>query len=679
MRKTGLYFILFFFLLNNILLTAQTPDLAVTCYVKDKQVLLRWATGKPGLFKLGAQYGYKIERVLLSDLKGPDDTSFSGKAVLINQIPLQPWKQTDERWNGLLRKNKNATLLLKALYDPIENKNKEMLFPLALKSCDLYADIARAAGLFAKDTNFIENETYVYRVSLWNAPKTTTYSPAYITIHTKEKTILPKLTPIKAKFLNKRAILTIATAHTENYFSGFLIERSEDSVNFSLVNKAPLIHSTTKFDAGKTTSVYTDSLPENNKVFYYRVRGLSYFGELSEPSNIVYGKGKADFVEYPKIDSVIIVKNRSVCLKFSMPRKFDTNELKGYLILRSEKRNTGYEYITPTLLTKETTGFTDEKPLTGNYYKICAININNDSSFSLTAYAKLIDDIPPEIPIGLTGKMDTSGVATLTWNVNMEKDLKGYRVFRCNSEKEQPVEITTNILTTPYFTDKVNLQTLTREIYYTIRAVDKVYNNSGYSHFCKLIRPDKIAPVSPVFKQVIYTDSSIQLNWLLSTSTDVATYKLLTSTQPEGGWSLIKEWAAKDSIKNFTDPSVVPGIRYRYKLEAYDDSKNLSAVVSQFISFQPAFAPKIKTWTANVNTSKRNITVNWIKHPNAYNYTIYKAKANEELRAFKTIPGNAGSYTDTELYPNNTYRYTIKATFTSGIETKMSDVIIVNF
>ncbi|MGZ3942810.1 MAG: hypothetical protein ACXVO9_05320, partial [Bacteroidia bacterium] len=428
-----------------------------------------------------------------------------------------------------------------------------------------------------------------------------------------------------------------------------------------------------------TESTYTDSLPENNKKFFYRIRGISYFGDLSVPTNVVSGKGKKDFTEYPFIDSTTIIKNKIVRIKFSMPEKYDVKELKTYVILRSDKKKGVFVALT-SLKPSQPGYFTDENPMQDSYYKICAININDDSTFSFVSHAKLIDETPPAIPSGIAGNVDTNGVVTLSWVANKETDLLGYRVFRCNSEKEQPVELTKEILKEPKFTDKITLQTLTKEVYYTVRSVDKVHNNSLHSNYCKLVRPDKIAPVSPLFKEAVYSDSAIHLKWLLSTSNDVVSYKLLKSDDAKGEWKILKEWQTKDSLKKYTDTNVFIGKSYQYKLEVYDEAKNSSSEISQTIKFLPAFAPKIKTLNAETNLKNRTISLDWKNNlPDVYSYTIYKAKGSEDLRVFKSLTGSITKLIDSELYPGNKYRYTIKATLNSGIETKMSDVLVVEF
>ncbi|MGZ3863895.1 MAG: fibronectin type III domain-containing protein [Bacteroidia bacterium] len=672
-------------LVSNILLilcftffgqTEKAPDFAGLHLIKDNTVKLRWAPARTDLLKAGVQYGYKIERIPFDDFKNGTDNSMKG--VVLTQAAIKPVAKEDAQWKELISKNKNSVLMFNALYKANSGTNKELAYALALKSCDLYIDIAKASGLYFEDGSFSPNEVYVYKISLWNAPATFKYTPLLITVNTGEKRELMKLKQISAKFYDRKSIISFTTANTDEDYSGFWIERSDDSTNFSTVNKAPIIHSFTSFDSGKTESSYTDSLPENNKKFYYRVRGISYFGDLSMPSNIVSGKGKKDFTEYPFIDSTTIIKNKTVRLKFSMPEKYDIKELKAFVIMRSDKKKGNYNIFAS--LSPKQGYFTDEQPMQDNYYKICAININNDSTFSFTTHAKLIDDVPPAIPTGITGKIDTSGNVTLAWDANKENDLLGYRVFRCNSKKEQPVEVTKEILKEPKFSDKITLQTLTKEVYYTVRSVDKVHNNSIHSDFCKLTRPDKIAPVAPVFKEAVYNDSAINLKWLLSTSSDVWNYKLSRSSSANSAWKTIKEWHTNDSLKNYVDTSVRIGDSYRYKLEVYDEAGNVTGENSPIVKFLPAFAPKIKTLKATVDLKKRTISLDWKNNlADVYSYTIYKTKGEGDLRVLKTVNGNIINFTDTELYPGNKYHYTIKATLNSGIESKMSDILIVEF
>lgn len=659
----------------------KSADLAIISFVKKGKIFLRWAPANSTLWRAGNTYGYKIERILFDQYMegGPDSVKFKN-AKLINSAPLTPWKQNDDRWKPLQQKNKIAGFLFKSLYSPdlkATPQKKEMTYGLLMKSCDLYKDLALAQGLFISDSAFNENEIYVYRVSIANPPKSLRYTPAFVAVDPKEITALQKPGTLKAKFGDRRVVLSFPTKDVKDH-AGYWIERSEDSINFKAVNRSPFIRSTTKYDDNKVESLYSDSLPVNNKRYYYRVSGISFFGEPGPASNVVSGIGRPALKEYPFIDSVLIIKNSAVLLKFHMAENFDKNLLQGFTVYRSEKKNGPFTLIS-TFLSPKSVTYTDDRPLESNYYRICATNIYGDSSISMTAYAKLIDETPPAIPAEATGTIDSNGVVKINWDGNTEKDLMGYRVYRSNSLKEQPVELTKKILTETTFTDKISLNTLTREVYYSIRAVDKVYNNSAYSNPCKLLRPDKIKPVAVVFSKIEPTDSSIVLKWHNSSSNDVKKYSIYKK-ENRSGWQLIKELPVEENAKQYIDTAVTSGAIYQYKIEVCDESGNKSLTETQQILFKPAFFQKIKTLKAAVDLEKRSIELQWqYNNDNVFSYVLYKAKANEPFRSFKTLGSQSVNFIDKELYPSNQYRYAIKAILRSGAETKLSDVIVVEF
>src|ERR1700751_3776804 len=112
MRKISLNILfLFFASVTSLAQTEKVPDIAAVSFVKTNKILLRWATGKQDLWKAGNQYGYKIERILFDDFKSVNDPLTNSKAVIVNHTPLKPWPQNDERWNSLIKNNKNAGLL----------------------------------------------------------------------------------------------------------------------------------------------------------------------------------------------------------------------------------------------------------------------------------------------------------------------------------------------------------------------------------------------------------------------------------------------------------------------------------------------------------------------------------------------------------------------------------------
>jgi hypothetical protein len=114
-------------------------------------------------------------------------------------------------------------------------------------------------------------------------------------------------------------------------------------------------------------------------------------------------------------------------------------------------------------------------------------------------------------------------------------------------------------------------------------------------------------------------------------------------------------------------------------MEVLDESGNMSVTESQEVLFKPSFLPAINKFGAKANLAERHIELLWQPYSKVYNYVLYKAKDGGPLQAFKTLPPQSTNFVDRELYPNNKYRYAIRATLQSGAETRLSEVITVEF
>ena len=110
-----------------------------------------------------------------------------------------------------------------------------------------------------------------------------------------------------------------------------------------------------------------------------------------------------------------------------------------------------------------------------NYFKIRAIGDNNQTE-SFSILVQLYDDTPPAVPVGLTGKIDSTGIVRLEWKANTEKDLGGYHVFRGVQKGEEMMRLTPEMITQNTFEDKVALENLNSKVYYYVVSLDKRKN-----------------------------------------------------------------------------------------------------------------------------------------------------------------------------------------------------------
>ena len=107
-----------------------------------------------------------------------------------------------------------------------------------------------------------------------------------------------------------------------------------------------------------------------------------------------------------------------------------------------------------------------------------------ESSDSPAAIVTPKDTFPPAAPQGLVaailpGSASGSVAVDLSWSINVESDLAGYRVYRSDKEGTQGALLTPALLPSPAYRDN-SVQT-GQHYWYTVTAVDRAGNESAPS------------------------------------------------------------------------------------------------------------------------------------------------------------------------------------------------------
>lgn len=659
-------------------LCAQSPaDIFIRTFTTKDSVQLRWIPANIETWKAGNKYGYTIERYTTDEYLDLAGQNPEGKGTLITPSPILPLPKTDTTWNKLIRTNKQNAFVYQSIYEnnstantPNQKQQEQTRFGFTLKACDLSIETAKAHGLYFCDKTIIAGQTYIYRIRLAQIPNAQQHHPGIATADEK-LSVVKAPGNIHGDFRNKKASISFDVSSTRETYAGYIIERSEDSLHYQRINTTLLTFARSEYEQHKTELVYQDSLPQNHKTYWYRVRGYSYFGFPGPPSETIKGKGRDEWTLYPEADTLFSPDNKHVEIKWHAPA---TNDLAGFLVLRAPAATGNYAAL--TRLDKNTFQFSDEHPLPSNYYQIAALSIYGDTAFSFPYFFGLTDNEPPPVPERIFGNIDTNGVVHVYWNEVNTADLKGYRVFRCNTLKEEFIEVSDSILRDHAFTDTITLQTLTRNVYYSIRSVDMRYNNSANSAPYLLKRPDKIPPVAAVVTSMHQTDSTIVFSWINSSSDDVLCVELTGKTAAQE--RRLGSWNGNDTIHSFTDKNLISGNEYAYAITVTDSSGNKTITSFPAIRFQPRIYPALQNFSAVPDFEKRLITLSWEKPAQEVDrYVIYKCKKGEALRTWKTVDGKAVMVMDKELYPGNVYAYKVKAVMKSGAETKVVGVEVV--
>lgn len=667
---------------NSLLAQSGTAIFARAFHAGDS-VMLRWIPSDYKNWQYGNTVGYKITRFNLDDYFETTDPNASQRGTVIAD-KIIPLAKTDSTWTRLQKTTPSSAFVFSGIHtkpkpqsDPKKKVQSENIsFGFVMKICDDEPSVAKAAGLFFVDKSARKGEQYIYRIE-FVTPRSDLQKGYEAVVSADEKTsILKAVSKPTVQFRNRKMRLIFDVSSTHESYSGYIIERSEDGNSFSRINKQLVSFTRSQYETQKKELTFEDSLPQNGKMYWYRIKGYSYFGMEGPASEIVNGSGREDWNCYPVADSAWSADNKTVRINWTWPYIQNTqfkNDLKCFVLLRSAKVSGPYVLLATNAGVSEKGNFIDTSAGFSNYYQIIAISIHNDSAATFPFMVQLQDNTPPPVPENVTGKIDTNGRVTLQWNAVKDNALKGYRVFRCNSLREEFVEISDSVITSNSFIDSVTLNTLTKDVFYSVRAVDHVWNNSDFSKPAKLARPDKIAPVKPVMRSIYHSDSTITIAWYSSTSSDIEGHILYRSSQ--GKQTELLRWTSRDTNGVYIDTSAIAGMKYTYTIEVFDSAGNKSELIFPEYVFASRIRKPVSNFQATVNLEKKIVTLQWdMPQQPVDRFIIYKAKDGEALRSLKTLNGTTNSFVDVQPHPGNVYVYAIRAIMNDGGETKMVSV-----
>jgi fibronectin type 3 domain-containing protein len=460
----------------------------------------------------------------------------------------------------------------------------------------------------------------------------------------------------------------------------YKIERSDDEgKTFKPANDQIFVNTRNDENIPERT-FYVDSLPQNYKVYFYRVRGMTPFGEIGPPSEAVKGvglgssKGAIAVIELAHEYS----DGSGAYIQWRFPKDMRST-LSGFYVAKAKSAKGPFINITENMLAATADIYIDKKPDPVNYYVVKAVSKDGSMTTSFPSLLQLDDSTPPAVPAGLAGVISPNGLVTLNWTANSEPDLTGYKVFKANSLNEEFVQVTKEIIRSNQFTDSINLNTLTKNVFFKVIALDNRFNASEYSTALELQRPDIVAPASTQFSRVEPNNGSIYLEWLQGVDDDIQSYQLFRTQGQDTTFTLVATIEATDSNLSYSDKAITPGTTYRYKLVVNDQAGLQST--STFVNVTAidyGIRPAITDIRTTVNRESREIRLQWTyKGTGISGFRIFKAVKGSPLRLYKFVPTN--QFIDKSLIINNKYIYSIIAVFENGAESEMSDEVTIEY
>ncbi|MCF6352182.1 MAG: hypothetical protein L3J06_04135 [Cyclobacteriaceae bacterium] len=660
------------------------PGVAVLAQSYQDSVVLRWAPNNPVVWSHGNSVGYIVERIRVRINQKLDTISGKTPTVLTT---LKPWPLDD--WEAIATSNRLAAIAAQSLYgdsfvvsdqqgttSSIKNQLDEQQnrFSFSLMCADQSPAVAVALGLRFTDINIIKGEEYLYRVYVSDTLTNYPIDTGFVSINPAIKMELPPPDSVQVEFGDKTAMLSWETFFLERIYTTYNIERSDDGgKNYFQPSSVKYIDVEQGTSNLSSTAYYVDSIPANYHEFYYRIRGITPFGDFGPYSTPVSGQGFEEGGLYvPAISAQLT--DSTITVNWDYPEIF-WDKILGYNILRSPSLKSPFTYLTNQLIKPEISSFLDKNPQNVNYYQVEVVTLNGKTIKSYEALAQLMDDSPPSAPINIKGTINEDGIVSLTWDNNKEADLFGYRVYRANNVEDEFIQVTIDAVKEPSFKDSINIKVLNEDIYYKIMALDNHFNPSDLSSPTKLKRPDIIPPSAPAIYNVQSYQDSIKIEWYRSSSEDVVGYLLFREYNQE--FELIAEL---DSLASYyVDSKVVKGETYGYYVQAKDDAGLTSASAIIIVDvLDDGIRPKIEELKYNINLEEKKIILTW-QYTSVDRFIIYKSEDDNPLRMASSVTGSVFHFVDTQLVSGVTYNYAVKAIYKNGAESPLSNPIKVQY
>lgn len=666
------------------------PGIRAIAFAYSDSIAIRWAPTTPVTWQLANKYGYYIERVTITR----NNKVIPPEKIKLFSAPLKPWNP--ELWDKLIDTNDFAAIAAQAIYgDSFESTNNfssdvlsvisrskelEQRYSFALLAADLSRITARASAAGFVDKNVKKNEKYVYKIYTAIPANHLKVDTGFVFTGVAEKRELPKPVKLETTAGDKAVMLSWPRRYHEDIYVAYRVERSENGTDFTPITKLPVLN-TDPPDGLPADKIYKlDSLTDNNKKYFYRIIGLTPFGDAGPPSDVATAIGVKPFDGAPAIIKTNIVNNEQVVLQWSFPKEA-SGELKGFNILRSTEANEGFKPVNTGLVTGSVYQFTDLQPRATNYYKIEAIGKQDQRSLSFPYMVQLEDSIPPLPPQSLKASISDKGIVSLSWQSNKENDLFGYRVYRANYKDEEFSQITVSPQKEASFQDTVSIQTLTDKVYYKITAVDNRFNPSGFSEVLTVNRPDVLPPAPPVFTRFKSTENGIELYWSASPSEDVVKHELWRKDPAAKMDVFLKEMPPTDTVHQYVDVAARPGVLYEYVLVAYDDAglKTFNAQPLRLKRPDTNLKSAPEHVVASADRTNKLVMLTWqYAVPDVDKIMIYRARGEDPITLFKSTPA-ALTFQDRNVEMDMTYRYRVQAVFKNGSQSKLSEEIVVRY
>ena len=661
--------------------TVTGEEITVLTFNHGDSVSLRWAPATEALFQKSVESGYLVQRRKTVESQW---TTISPK--------LKPI--TKAKFESLADVNPDAAVLVEILYPSADRSAEEtaggspyepklesvpgetsfedgLLYAMALFSCDISIDVAKAAALHFVDKTVEKSATYQYRVVFPEDEKSAGADVKPATVDMSRLTVLPAPSDFEGSFDERHAQFDWSTEKHVGYYSAYNVERSTDGVHFTELRERPFVQAYTSEEMANT-GLFRDTFQEDDETtYYYRLKGYSPFGVYGPVSNVVKGEPKFNFDKLPIAVDTVILNKKNEEVRWTFDKKYE-RKIKGFRISRtSDYKSFSYEnseLVSPSKRSYKTARRYDRT----QYYAVIAVGKDDTESKRQEKQSSYYlsfrpDTIPPAVPTGLRAEVDSAGVVTVEWNRNEEVDMLGYQLYFSNSGNEDDYyNLTDTVYPQTKYTYEIPLNTLTNSVYYRVVAIDKSYHRSQWTDAVRLAKPDTVAPAPIVFDLLRQPEGKVVVGWENSPSEDVSHMELYRQIDDTGKVIMLKRYdlTKRRAETSFDDSYEFKGEIVQYFMNIYDAAGNETRVHTekfQTKGTRPGCIGGLKVSVTNTEDKKQaRLTWKITSDTEIKRYVIYRKKDDEPMLDIASVRGNALYYEDSRLAVGSVYKYIVR-------------------
>ncbi len=643
---------------------SHAEDIKVRSFYKDGVVFLRWYPSSYEVYKKCVKDGFIVERREFDSVEGWMPVGEVKKASFDEILKYTKKERNIEILAFVLYENQYLDYLVqqdkyldrrgleKRFADMMESGSEAFLYGMTLLQSEFSTYFAKFAALNYMDDKVQTQLQYEYRIR--SADASLNYESGVIHTSTHKNDILVPLTKLNFKHSDRLVSFEWKISESLRHdYSGYNLERSEDGINFEVVNEEPIVHLVAEKQKQDVCS-YCDTLPDCGKTYYYRICGVSGFGLVGPYSNVVAVKCIDKFTVKTSILGMKATKKNEVRIDWDVMNP-DGQEIKGFVVQRSSNGTDSFMDIS-RMLDGKVRMFVDKNPMKRCYYRVKTYGEDDQFTEGNIDYINVSDTLPPAVPTGLIGSIDSMGVVRLMWNENSDA-VRGYKVFFANAPNQRFAPACDTTVFQTFYDDTLYLGSLTNDIYYKVAAIGENYAMSELSGAIKLSKPDTIAPADAVMEEIKQELSGeVKLRWYDSPSRDLVKTKLMRRNADDFEWNTLEEWSGA-SPQQYVDTTSFKGELVYYCFVVEDESGNQRQSQDFGIKTKYVKPHCIKNFV--VEKTDVGIALQWNKCGcGVYATRIYRTDDGNQC-LLTTLSAKETGYFDTKVVSGHTYQYMI--------------------